>query len=73
MLKFKNRKSAPFLGSQFYRTDAPNAIWEVLAIFSGADGKSHAVLFNLSDPTCRKTVSAMELEDGCQYRLLQAN
>ena len=25
-VKFRNRKSAPFLGAQFYRTDVPNSI-----------------------------------------------
>ena len=41
--------------------------WEVIALYMGVDGKQHAVLSNLSDPTWRKTISVIELEQGGHY------
>ena len=42
-------------------------VWEVIAAYTSTDGKPYVVLFNLSDPTWRKTLSLAELESGSQY------
>ena len=42
-------------------------VWEVIAGYTSTDGKSYVVLFNLSDPTWRKTLSLAELESSSQY------
>jgi hypothetical protein len=42
-------------------------VWEVIEAHTSTDGKPYVVLFNLSDPTWRKTLSLAELESGSQY------
>ena len=42
-------------------------VWEVIEAYTSIDGKRYVVLFNLSDPTWRKTLSLAELESGSQY------
>jgi hypothetical protein len=39
----------------------------VIAAYTSTDGKPYVVLFNLSDPTWRKTLSLAELESGSRY------
>jgi hypothetical protein len=41
--------------------------WEVIALYTGVDQKQHAVLRNISDPTWRKTISRIELEESGHY------
>ena len=41
--------------------------WEVIALYIGVDQKQHAVLSNISDPTWRKTISVIELEQSGHY------
>ena len=53
------------IGTQY--RDAPNVVREVITLYVGVDGLPHAVLSNVSDPTCRKTLSQIELEHGGQY------
>ena len=39
----------------------------VIEAHTSTDGKPYVVLFNLSDPTWRKTLSLAELDSGSQY------
>ena len=55
------------IGTQYRRRDAPNVVWEVITLYVGVDGLPHAVLSNVSDPTWRKALSQIELENGGQY------
>ena len=52
---------------RYRRRDAPYMVWEVIEAHTSTDGKPYVVLFNLSDPTWRKTLSLAELESGSQY------
>jgi len=45
-------------------------VWEILAAYTGIDGRPYVVLFNLSDPTWQKTLSLEEIEGGFQYKRL---
>jgi hypothetical protein len=45
-------------------------IWEVIALYAGVDGKQHAVLSNIGDPTWRKTISVIELQESGHYERL---
>ena len=45
------------VGARYSHRDAPNVVWEVVALYVGVDGLRHAVLSNLADPTWRKTMS----------------
>ena len=55
------------VGTRYRHRDAPNATWEVIALYVGVDGKQHAVLSNISDLTWRKTISVIELEQSGNY------
>ena len=63
----RKRESEVSRGVRYRRRDAPYIVWEVIAAHAGTDGKPYVVLFNLSDPTWRKTLSLAELESGSQY------
>ena len=54
-------------GTRYHRKDAPSVIWEVISVYTGVDGHSHAVLSNVADPLWRKTISQIELEQGGEY------
>jgi hypothetical protein len=66
MLRQRNRHGIA-VGVRYRHRDAPNATWEVIALYVGVDGKQHAVLSNISDLTWRKTISVIELEQGGHY------
>jgi hypothetical protein len=66
MLRQRNRHGIA-VGVRYRHRDAPNATWEVIALYVGVDGKQHAVLSNISDLTWRKTISVIELEQGAHY------
>jgi hypothetical protein len=66
MLRQRNRHGIA-VGVRYRHRDAPNATWEVIALYVGVDGKQHAVLSNISDLTWRKTISVIELERGAHY------
>ena len=53
--------------ARYRHLDAPNVTWEVIALYIGVDQKQHAVLSNISDPTWRKTISVIELEQSGHY------
>src|SRR5579885_2856632 len=55
------------VGARYRHRDVPGVTWEVIALYVGVDGKRHAVLCNISDPTWRKTISEIELEQSGQY------
>jgi hypothetical protein len=67
MLGRRKRESEVSRGTRYRRRDAPYMVWEVIAGYTSTDGKSYVVLFNLSDPTWRKTLSLAELESSSQY------
>ena len=67
MLRQRNRHGIA-VGVRYRHRDAPNATWEVIALYMGVDGKQHAALSNVSDPTCHKTISVIELEQSGHYR-----
>ena len=58
------------VGARYRHRDAPNVIWEVIALYAGVDGKQHAVLSNIGDPTWRKTISVIELQESGHYERL---
>ena len=66
MLGQRNRHGIA-VGVRYRHRDAPNATWEVIALYVGVDGKQHAVLSNISDLTWRKTISVIELEQSGHY------
>ena len=66
MLRQRNRHGVA-VGVRYRHRDAPNATWEVIALYVGVDGKQHAVLSNISDLTWRKTISVIELEQSGHY------
>ena len=67
-MRLKRRKNLPVsVGSRYRRRDLPHAVWEVLGIYSGIDGRDHAVLFNVDDITWHKTLSVAELENELLY------
>ena len=55
------------VGARYRHRDAPNVTWEVIALYIGVDQKQHAVLSNIPDPTWRKTISVIELEQSGHY------
>ena len=66
MLRQRNRHRIA-VGVRYRHRDAPNATWEVIALYVGVDGKQHAVLSNISDLTWCKTISVIELEQSGHY------
>ena len=70
MIGLGRKKSEVSIGTRYCVKAAPHVVWEVLATYIGSDGRSHAVLFNLSDPTWQKTLSLAELVDGHHYSRL---
>jgi hypothetical protein len=63
----RKKESEASRGIRYRRRDAPYMVWEVIEAYTGTDGKRYVVLFNLSDPTWRKTILLAELESGSQY------
>ena len=63
------RKDKPevSIGSRYRRKGMPLVVWEVLAVFLGVDGRQHAMMFNVDDPTWRKTISRAEIENTALY------
>ena len=55
------------VGIRCRHRDEPNVTWEVITLYMGVDGKQHAVLSNVSDPTWRKTISVIELVRSAHY------
>ena len=72
MARQHNRPSETSIGTRYCRRDNPNIVWEVISVYTGVDGRPHAVLSSVSDPLWRKTLSQFELEHGGQYRRLSA-
>jgi len=70
LLKRRNNRGVS-IGARYRRRDLPHAVWEVLAAYTGVDGRQHAVLFNVDDPTWQKTLSLAELENGHLYEHLK--
>ena len=58
------------VGARYRHRDAANVIWEVIVLYAGVDGKQHAVLSNIGDPTWRKTISVIELQESGHYERL---
>jgi hypothetical protein len=67
MQRRRNQQSDISIGTRYHRRDAPNVVWEVLSLYVGVDGHSHAMLSNVADPLWRKTISQIELEQGGEY------
>ena len=55
------------VGARYRHRDAPNVTWEVIALYIGVDQKQHAVLGSIADPTWRKIISVIELEQSGHY------
>ena len=53
--------------ARYRHLDAPNVTWEVIALYIGVDQKQHAVLGSIADPTWRKIISVIELEQSGHY------
>ena len=70
LLKRRNNRGAS-IGARYRRRDPPYAVWEILAAYTGVDGRRHAVLFNVDDPTWHKTLSLAELENAHLYEHLK--
>jgi hypothetical protein len=66
MPRKRNRQEIA-VGARYRYRDAPNVIWEVIALYAGVDGKQHAILSNIADPTSRKTILEIELERSGHY------
>jgi hypothetical protein len=66
MLRQRNRQGIA-VGVRYRHRDAPNATWEVIALYVGVDLKQYAVLSNISDLTWRKTISVIELEQSGHF------
>jgi hypothetical protein len=63
MLRQRNRHRIA-VGVRYRHRDAPNATWEVIALYVGVDGKQHAVLSNISDLTWWKICRGDTARDG---------
>ena len=63
MLRQRNRHGIA-VGVRYRHRDAPNATWEVIALYVGVDGKQHAVLSNISDLTWWKICRGDTARDG---------
>jgi hypothetical protein len=66
MPRQRNRQEIA-VGARYQHRDAPNVTWEVIGLYMGVDGKQHAVLSNVSDPTWHKTISMIELKKNGHY------
>ena len=55
-------------GPRYYRRDVPKIVWQAYAAYEGRDGLPHVMLFNVSDPTSRKTLSEFTLEHSGLYK-----
>ena len=48
-------------------TRQSSILWQVVAVVTGADGRSYAKLTQLGDPTLTKTVTTDAVLDGRMY------
>ena len=55
------------IGARDRHQDAPKVTREVIALYIGVDQKQHAVLGRIADPTWRKIISVIELEQSGHY------
>src|SRR5437879_4054124 len=67
MLRRRHQSSEISIGARYFRRDAPSIVWEVLSLHVGVDGLPHAILYDISHPTLRKTLSQFALESSRQY------
>ena len=58
------------IGVRYRRRESKSAVWEVYGVLDVKVGPPHVMLFKVSDPTQRKTLSEFTLErSGSYYRL----
>ncbi len=67
MLRRRHQNREISVGARYFRRDAPNIIWEVLALYEAADGLRHVILYDVAHPDLRKTLSQFTLEASGQY------
>jgi len=73
LLRRRHRSPEISIGARYFREDTPGIVWEVLSLYVGVDGLPHAILFNVGQPTLRKTLSQFTLENGGQYTRVPEN
>ncbi len=73
MLRRRHQRLEASVGARYFRHDTPRIIWEVLSMYVAVDGLRHLILFNVSHPTVRKTLSQSTLENSGQYTRLPEN
>ena len=73
LLRHLHRSPEISVGARFLRRDAPSIVWEVLSLYVGVGGLPHAILYNVGQPTLRKTLSQFTLENGRQYTRVPEN
>jgi hypothetical protein len=65
---FRSRKPVQVnVGYRYQVGESPLMVWEVANLFQGIDGTPYAHIFNIADPSRRKTVAQNALEAGNQY------
>jgi hypothetical protein len=67
----RGRPGKAAIGQRYRKRDAPLAVWEVSALFTGTDGVPYARLFRFDVPSMLKTVARATLESGLYYTPMQ--
>jgi hypothetical protein len=72
-LRRRHQSSEISVGARYFRQDGSSILWEVLSLYVGVDGLPHAILYNVGNPTVRKTLSQFTLENGGLYTPVPEN